>query len=197
MQENSEKHYRLLSFISDPRLVEVVAQAWKLGRKMLRGLANEGVYEVLEYECELELKDKDGHNATIHKREKVRYLQDYITSYLDQAWGDKKVFLNYRCSPGEPVDEFRLGHKTCKLISLREYRNKGDVDEFHIEWSMQHGFLKPTGFWGTGIRYKTKKVTVKVIFPKDRPPMRASITESNLQRTRILENDSFKLLPNG
>ena len=197
MQENSDRHYRWLSLVLDPRWVEVVAQAWKLGRKLLRGLTNEGVYEVLDYECRLELKDRDGHNASIHKREKVRYLQDYITSYQDQAWGDKKVFLDYRCSPGVPVDEFRLGHKTYKLISLRNTRNKGDVDEFHIEWSIDHGFLKSTGFWGTAISHRTKSVTVNVVFPKDRPPISASVSESNLQRTRILEKDTYKLLPNG
>jgi len=197
MQDNSDGRYRWLSLIVDPRWVEIVAQAWKLGRKIFRGFTNEGVYEVLDYECRLELKDKSGHKATVHKREKIRYLQDYITSYQDQAWGDGEIFLNYRCSPGIPVDEFRLGHKTCKLISLREFRKKGDTDEFHIEWNMRRAFLKTTGFWGTGIRYRTKKVTVKIVFPKDRPPLSASITESNLQKTRILGKDVYKLLSNG
>src|SRR6185436_123728 len=95
------------------------------------------------------------------------------------------------------VDEFRLGHKTCKLISLRELRRKGDIDEFHIEWDMLQGFLKKTGFWGTGIKHKTKKVTVKVIFPKDRPPLQASVTESNLQRTQTLGTETQKKLPDG
>lgn len=199
MQDNSDKPYRWLSLILDPRWIEVIAQAWHLGRKIIRGLANEGIYEVLDYECTLELKDKGGELAKIQKQEKIRYLQDYIIiiSYQDQAWGDGELFQNYRCSPGTPVDEFRLGHKTCKLISLREFRKKGDIDEFHIQWSMRHGFLKSTGFWGTGIRYRTKKVTVKVVFPKDRPPTNVSITESNLQRTRTLEKALYKLLPDG
>ena len=197
MQDNSENRYRLLSFIVDPRWLEVIAEAWKLGRKLLRGLTNEGVYEALDYECTLELKDRSGKLARIHKQEKIRYLQDYVTSYQDQAWGDGELFVNYHCSPGIPVDEFRLGHKICKLISLREFRNKGNVDEFRIQWDMRQAFLKPTGFWGTGIRYRTKKVKVNVIFPKDRPPTAVSITESNLQKTLTLEKDAYKLLPDG
>jgi hypothetical protein len=197
MLDNPNNPYRWLSFLLNPTWVEVLAEAWKLGRKLFRGLANEGVYEVLEYECRLELKDKNGHLATIEKREKIRYLQDYITSYQDQAWGDKNVFLDYRCSPGVPVDEFRLGHKTYKLISLRESRNKGYMDEFHIEWKMQRGFLKSTGFWGTAISHRTKKVTVRVVFPKDRPPLHASIVESNLQRPQTLEKDTQTVLPDG
>ena len=60
-----------------------------------------------------------------------------------------------------------------------------------------NGFWKKTGFWGTGIRHRTKKVTVKVIFPQDRPPIRASVTESNLQRTQILGIDAQKMLLDG
>jgi len=196
-QDKQDNHYRWLSFILNPSWVEIIAESWKLGRKILRGLANEGIYEVLDYECRLELKDRSGTTATIQKREKIRYLQDYVTSYQDQAWGDGEILLNYRCSPGIPVDEYRLGHNTYKLISLREFRNKGDIDEFNIEWKMRNGFLKSTGFWGTSISHRTKKVTIKVVFPKDRPPLQVSITESNLRRTHVLGKETQQILPDG
>lgn len=176
---------------------ELIGTVWKIGRKVIRGMSQEGIYEVLDYEYQIELKDKAGENAAIRKREKICYLQDHISTFQDWAWGDAKVFLNYRCSPGIPVDEYRLGHKTCKLISLREFRNKGDTDEFNMEWEMKRGFLKNTGFWGTGIRYRTKKVAVKVIFPKARPPISASVTENNLNRARNLGSEAQKLLPDG
>ena len=176
---------------------EFIGKLWNIGRKIIRGLASEGIYEVLDYECRLELKNKDGKNARIKKRQKIRYLQDYVTSYQDQAWGDGKILLNYRCSPGAPVDEYRLGHKTYKLISLREFRNKGDIDEFNIEWKMRRGFLKNTGFWGTAINHRTKRITIKVVFPKDRPPLHVSVTESNLRRTQVLGKESQQILPDG
>jgi hypothetical protein len=188
---------QILTIALDLPWFELLGRIWKIGRKIVRGWSDEGIYEVLDFERQIEIRDRGGKLATVKKREKVRYLQDYISTYQDWAWGDKKVFINYRCSPGTPVDEFRLGHKTCKLISLRELRRKGDIDEFHIEWDMLQGFLKKTGFWGTGIKHKTKKVTVKVIFPKNRPPLRASVTEGNLQRTQILGNESQKMLLDG
>lgn len=194
MQDN---RYSWLPVVLDPRWIEMIAQAWKLGRKMLRGFANEGIYEVLDYECRLELKDRDGNKASVYKREKVRYLQDYVTSYQDQARGDGEILLNYRCSPGIPVDEYRLGHNTYKLISLREFRKKGDTDEFNIEWNMRNGFLKSTGFWGTAINHRTKRITIKVVFPKDRPPLQVSITESNLRKTHVLGIEDQRMLPDG
>ena len=45
------------------------------------------------------------------KRQRVRYLQNNIIAYQDQAWGDGEMLVNYRCSPGVPVDRYKLGHK--------------------------------------------------------------------------------------
>jgi hypothetical protein len=188
---------RILGMVLGLPWFEIAGTIWKIGRKLMRGLSNEGVYDVLDYECILELKDTEGRNATIHKTEKVRYLQDYITTYQDQAWGSGNIFLDYKCSPGIPVDEYQTGQNTYKLISLREVKNKGDIDKFNIEWKMKNGFLKSVSSWGTAINQRTKKVTIKVIFPKERPPQRISIFESNLQRTLVLGAEALQILPDG
>ena len=65
--------------------VEYLAAGWKLAHKLWRGLADEGMYEVLAYETTLELKDKRGVNAQFSKRQKVKYLQNSIIAYQDQA----------------------------------------------------------------------------------------------------------------
>jgi hypothetical protein len=187
----------ILAFVLNLHWFEILGNVWRLGRKILRGLASEGVYEVLDYECTIELQNKEGTKAHVHKREKIKYLQDYITSFQDQAWGNGDFLINYKCSPGIPVDEYQLGHNTYKLISLRETRNKGDIDEFNIEWDMKNGFLKPSGFWGTAINQKTKRIKIVIIFPIDRPPLRFSIFEKNLKRNYPLSKDVQKKLPDG
>lgn len=65
--------------------LEFIGDLWKIGKKVIRGLSNEGMYEVLDYETTLELLDPKGHKASFTKREKVRYLQDNIIAYQDQA----------------------------------------------------------------------------------------------------------------
>jgi hypothetical protein len=42
----------------------------------------------------------------------VRYLQDNMIAYQDQAWGDGEILVDYRRIPGTPVDRYRSGHKT-------------------------------------------------------------------------------------
>jgi hypothetical protein len=177
--------------------VEMAGELWKIGRKVMRGFSNEGMYEVLEYESTLELKDIRGEKAVLQKHEKVRYLQDNIIAFQDQAWGDGEILINYRCTPGIRVDNYRAGYKTQILISLREVKSKGDVDDFRIVWDIRRGFLRKTGFWGTEISHRTGLIKVQVVFPKARPPLRVSVLEKNRQRTITIGKDCMEQLPDG
>lgn len=77
--------------------------------------------------------------------------------------------LNYRCTPGTPVDRYRSGYKTFILISRREVKNRGDIEEFNIN----------------------------AIFPKSRPPKHTILIEDNRQRSHNLGKDFQQLLPDG
>lgn len=177
--------------------VEVFVGAWKFASKILRGMADEGMYEVLEYESTLELQDIKGERAIFRKRKKVRYLQNNIIAYQDYGWGDGEQFQGYRAHPGIPVDRYKIGYKTYILLSLREVKNRGDIDEFHIQWKINNGFLKPDGFWETDIGSRTKSVKMNLIFPKGRPPGNIRLVETNIQRTTVLGQDSIRQLPDG
>lgn len=177
--------------------LDILGDLWKAGKKLLQGPAYEGMYEVLEYESSLELRDKHGKYALFQKREKVRYLQDNIIAYQDQAWGDGEILLNYRCTPGKQVDRYRPGRKTYILISLRSVKNKRDVDEFNIRWGMRNGFLRATELWETEINHSTKRLKVEVIFPNARPPQRTWLIEATRRRSHILSQDALVQLPNG
>ena len=194
---DSRSGIRLASVVTGLPWVEILADAWKLGRKVLRGLANEGIYEMLDYESTLVLHDTKGKRAKLHKRMKVRYLQDNIIAFQDYAWGEGKFLINYKSSPGIKVDQYKLGYKTYILLSLREVKNRGDIDEHNIEWDIHNGFLKKDGFWETSVTSRMKRLRVKVIFPKTRPPLSVSLIESNSRRAYVLGNEHIKKLPDG
>jgi len=175
----------------------ILGDAWRHFRKLVRGFSQEGIYEVLDYHSTLELMDVSGKKAHFSKRKKVQYLQDDIIAYQDHAWGDGLILQNYRCSPGKAVDQYRVGYKTLVLISLREIKNRGDSDEFNIEWDIKDGFLKPDGFWATDITKRTKKITVEVIFPASRPPYHIVLQESNRRRSSYISKDLFQELSDG
>jgi hypothetical protein len=186
-----------LSAIPGLQYIGILFNTWDQGNKLLSRLLNEGIYEVLEYESTLELKDKSGKEATFRKRERVRYLQDNIIAYQDQAWGDGEILLNYKCSPGYPVDQYRPGHKTYILISLREIKNRGDLDEFNIKWSIRNGFLRKTELWETTVCHPTKHLKINIIFPKNRPPLNVTLNDGTHQKNQILDKNYQNQLPDG
>lgn len=51
---------RLTDLILGLPWLDILAETWKVTKTLWRGLADEGMYEVLEYESTLELKDKKG-----------------------------------------------------------------------------------------------------------------------------------------
>ena len=177
--------------------LEVAAELYKLIRKLWRGLADEGMYEVLEYESTLELLDRHGKRASFKKREKVRYRQNNIIAYQDQGWSDGQSLLDYRCSPGVVVDQYRPGQKTYILISLRESKQHGDVDEFHMEWGLREAFVRAREQWETEINHRTRQLQVRLIFPKTRPPVRVWLEEHLRRRTRLLSDAALKQLADG
>src|SRR5205823_4768834 len=91
---------RLAAALSSWPWLKILAEGWKVVRQVWRGVADEGMYEVLEHESTLELQDSQGEQAFFRKRQKVRYLQNHIIAYQDQAWGDGEILVNYRCTPG-------------------------------------------------------------------------------------------------
>ncbi len=178
-------------------LFDTFASAWQIGRQIIEKFRSPGIYEVMDYELTLEIYDPKGRKATFQKRKKVRYLQDNIIAYQDYAWGDGDFLINYRTSRGTPVDRYRSGFKTYILLSLHEVRNRGDIDEFNIQWDIRQGFLTKDGYWGTDISQQTKHIKVNVIFPKSRPPLHLNIEENNPKRTHILTREAQKQLPDG
>lgn len=155
------------------------------------------MYEVLEYESTLELHDTKGKIATFTKRKKVHYLQNNIIAFQDYGWGDGEQFTDYQASPGYPVDRYKIGYKTYILLSLREVKNRGDVDEFNVQWKIKNGFLKRDGFWETDISSRTNYIKINVIFPKGRPPQNLRLVEHNIRRTAALGNEAVQHMADG
>ena len=184
----------ITTILSELPWAKLLISAGKLVSNMARARRGPGMYEVLEYESVLRLSDGTGRKATFKKREKVRYLQDHIIAYQDQAWGDGEILLNYRCTPGKAVDRYRLGHKTHILISRREVKNRGDIDEFNIEWGMRGSFLRKTEQWETHVKHPMKHLKIGVVFPQSRPPQSTVLIESNRQRSHNL-GDHLQRLP--
>ncbi len=188
---------RILVPLLNSEAISLLCTVWRLGKRIITARSHEGMYEVLELDARLELKDTKGERAVVYKREKVRFLQDNIIAYQDKAWGDGEIFADYKCSPGVAVDRYRDGYRYRILISLRETKKRGDVEEFHIERTIQGGFTESTELFQIDVDHIMHNVSMSIVFPEKRPPKHVLLVEQNTTRTTPLGPENRVTLPDG
>jgi hypothetical protein len=157
---------------------------------------HQGTYEILDYETTLEL-NQSGATTHFFKRQKVRFLQDNILSFQDYLWGDGEIFANYQCSPGIVVDKYRVGDRWHILISLRESKSKGDVEEFLIQARFDDSYRLHKEWQQIELRHHTKRLKTNIIFPKKRHCKDAVIQLRRQHRSIKLDHSNFGVLPDG
>ena len=172
-------------------------EAWDVLSHLWAKTHYHGMYEILDYDATLEIVDPKGGKAILTRREVVRFLQNNVVAIHDHAWGDGELFARYNCQPGVPVDFYEDGSKYNILISLRETKNRGDVVEFWIEREVKGGLLDENEWFETEIDHWMKHLKLSVIFPKERPCRRATLSRRSTEKTTLLSQEHFALLPDG
>lgn len=157
----------------------------------------EGLVEILEYESTLELLDTHGRKAHLKKRERIKFLQDNVIAFQDYAWGSGDVLSNYKCTPGFEADHYLEGDRWNILISLRETKNRGDIQDFYIERTLKNTFVENAVAWQIEMQHQTRLAKLQVLFPKQRHCLEATVIERTRERTSPLEPKNFVLLPDG
>ena len=100
-----------------------------------------GLYEILEYDTTLEVKDRRGKRAVFRKHQRVKFLQNNVIAFQDYVWGDGEIFADYRCKPGVVVDRYQEGDRWNILVSLRATKQRGHVEDFYIDRTVRNGFV--------------------------------------------------------
>jgi len=188
--------HRLLSYLS-PDWIPILLNLFRTLRQFVRRERHEGMYDILAYDATLELIDPKGQTAVFSRRQKVKFLQDNVIAFQDYAWGDGEIFAEYRCSPGVVVERYQEGDQWNVLISLRETKSAGDIQDFHTTRTIKSGFTQPEEWWQTEIRHRTQWFKLDIIFPKERHPRRAVLIQRSRNRTEVLGRECFAELPDG
>lgn len=157
------------------------------------------IFEILDHFGQWEVQDPHGQSVVLTKRLKVRFLQNHVLAIDDPAWGDGQLFAEYSCQPGEAVDKFTAGHEWRTLISLREFRNKGDIEEFVIRRKIAGGFTKDDEWVAIETARTVGTIRAEVIFPAERPPVPETLRWERHSDKQVhkLPEDALKYLKDG
>ena len=83
------------------------------------------------------------------------------------------------------------------LISLREQRNARDRICFRSERRIVDGFTSEEEYWECEVYHRTKRLTLRIIFPSERPCQRATVTARSTGKTVALGPRCFQALADG
>lgn len=177
--------------------VDWISVALDVGASLRQYLCRQpaGPYEILDYDATLELLDDKGKRAVFRKRQRVKFRQNNIIAFEDFAWGDGNVLARYKCTPGVVVDKYRQGDRFNILISLRDTKSAGDIEQFHIERRVKNSYMRPEEWLQTEIRRRTRRLRMAVIFPKGRQGYEAVLARRSTNQTTELGPDHFDTLP--
>lgn len=156
-----------------------------------------GLYEILEYDIALELLDPQGRTAVFRKHQRIKFLRNNVIAIQDYAWGDGQIFAEYEVQPGVEVDRYQEGDRWNILISLRETKNRGEVEDFYIDRTVRDGFISEEEWQQVEIRHQTDRLKMAVLFPAERRCRRAILVERSRHRTTPLGLEHFHDLPDG
>lgn len=183
--------------LSSQDWISVIVALYKGISQSIKKQSHEGIYEMLDYDSELELFDSKGETAVFKKRQKVRFLQDNVIAFQDFIWGDGRIFDEYFCTPGTVVDRYKDGDRWAALVSLRETKNSGDIEDFYVQRTIRCGFTKQDEWWQIEMYHKTRRLELTITFPKARHCKSAIVVERNCNRTTPLDQEHFTSLPDG
>lgn len=156
-----------------------------------------GTYRGLEFEVNLELLDSAGQFADYYKRHKVKFLQDNVRLYQDIMWGKGNWYSDYVCSPGDKTNISHEGDRWNIEILLKDPKNRGDVEEFHIQTVARGVFTEPEEQLQVEIRNPTNVLSFQVIFPADRHSKMVVVKRRSNNQTTELTQEHISNLPDG
>jgi hypothetical protein len=132
-----------------------------------------GLWQIIDDIDEWDIPDDTGKLVLLTKTRKLRFLQNGVFAIRDYAWGSGKVDGNYSCAPGHAADHFWHDGRHNVVVSLRETKRRGDIEDFTIKREFADSFCEDSESVHAEIMTETQQLTIKVVFPGSRPPTKA------------------------
>ncbi len=168
------------------RVSEQLLSQWdalrRKGRRLFTGMSgvdyeNDFIDEVID------IRDRQGATAVLEKRQQVRFRRGESAILRDGIWGEGKQLARYSVVGARQVGVKHEGLRKTVLLAIEPRPIEGQPQEVRITRTMRHAFGEPTGFFDLMAERPTKRLSLKVLFPRSRPPKCAHLVEWPSERT--------------
>jgi len=138
-------------------------------------------YEVPSYEATLELLDPDGVDAVYVRKQRLRFLEDGVSTIEDYGWGNGIAFASHYAYPGRFVDRRLVGSALRSTVALSRPYDAGEELVFSVERLVKNGFASRSEWWlEAELYHRVGRISLTVILPAGRPVKSAKLVQPGL-----------------
>lgn len=152
---------------SEPGLAGLLADAFEAPRELF-------AYETIKFSGRLEFPDGRG-VALFSRHQRIRFLEDGVTTYFDAAWGEGVLFAHYSANT-RIIDAIPTRKGYVLALALPRPYKKGEIFDIRISRRIVGSFLDDHVYWDTAMRVPTELLTLDIVSPSDRRIRQPQIT---------------------
>ena len=135
-------------------------------------------YENLSLDLILDIRDARGRRAVLERRQRVRFLTRDPEIVRDLVWGEGKQLARYVPTGAKRLGVRREGPRQAVLLGLPRSQTKGDLASIRMRRLIECGFTESREYFETTFERPTRRVAMRVLFPRTRPPHEAYLVSS-------------------
>jgi hypothetical protein len=166
-----------------PRIHALILFSPRLRRMLLPAGILTSPYEVLDCQATLVIHDPRGIKATFHRGQRIRFLQDGVAGIMDHFWGDGVAITSYHNEAGVLMESFRDEGRRHLVIGLGRRMGRGEELLFGVERTAMVCFVGKREWVETRVDHPTRRLSRRVVFPRERPCLRHDGAEVDLPIT--------------
>ena len=122
-------------------------------------------YETIKFTGRLEILDRERRVARFVRRQRVRFLEDGISVFMDRVWGEGILFAGYAAPGLKMLEPIRTPKGYVLPLQLpRPFRN-GEVFDIVTERRIIGAFYHPLAYWDTAMSAPTDLISIEVVTP--------------------------------
>lgn len=117
----------------------------------------------------IDIRDSRGATAVLEKRQRVRFHRGESAILRDGMWGEGKQLARYNVVGARQVGVKHEGMRKTVLLAIEPRPIERQPQEVRITRTMRHAFGEPAGFFDLMAERPTKRLSLKVLFPRSLP----------------------------
>lgn len=122
-------------------------------------------YETLSFDSYLSILGQ-GEVALFRRRQRVRFLENGVSVFIDRLWGEGVLLAGYSLSRGMGIIEaLRTRKGYAMILSLPRRFKKGEVLTIETERRIVGGFANAKPYWELAMWAPTQRISLKVSMP--------------------------------